>query len=136
MEHILRTATQADVPLMKMIHKNENKHLGSFNLYQVWDKFIGGEKVPYTFVVVENKAFCRYGWSKMYQHYVIHEIGVLPEFKRQGISKFILENIPRPLMLKCNVDNEGGNAFYKSCGMRLSGKTETKNGIKQNIWTI
>lgn len=136
MEHQLRPATREDVAMMKEIHKNEKEHLGSFNLYQVWDKWIGGEKVPYTFIVVEGKAFCRYGFSKKYQHYVIHEIGVLPQFKRQGISRFILENVPRPLMLKCNCDNDGGNKFYKSCGMILAGKTETKNGVKQNIWTI
>jgi hypothetical protein len=132
----LRTATIEDQPLIKEIHKNEKEHLGSFNLYQVWDKFIRGERIPYTYVVVEGKGFCRYGFSKKYNHYVIHEVGVLPEYKRQGISRFILENVPRPLMLKCNVDNKIGNEFYKKVGMVLSGKTQTKNGVKQNIWTI
>jgi len=136
MEYKLRQATIDDVPLIKLIHKNESKHLGSINLYQVWDKYINGDKVPYTFVVLEGKGFCRYGYSKKYNHFIVHEIGVLPEYKRQGIARYILSQIPRPLMLKCNVDNEAGNIFYKSCGMRLSGITETKNGVKQNIWVI
>ncbi len=136
MELKIRTANSSDEAIIKQIHKFESKHLGSFNLYQVWDRFIKGEKLPYTYIVVDGKAFCRYGWSKKYKHYIIHEIGVLPEFKRNGISRYIISQIPKPLMLKCNIDNEVGNNFYKNCGMMLSGKTQTKNGVKQNIWVI
>ena len=37
-------------------------------------------------------------------------------------------------MLKCNLDNEVGNKFYEKMGMTLAGKTQTKAGVKQNIW--
>ena len=37
-------------------------------------------------------------------------------------------------MLKCNADNDIGNAFYLAMGMTKVGKTQTKQGVKQNIW--
>jgi GNAT superfamily N-acetyltransferase len=136
MELILRKATIEDLHMIKQIYKNEKEHIGNFNRFMEWNRYIQGNKISFTFVVVDGMAFCRYGWSVRYKHFVIYEIGVLPEHKRKGISRFILEQLPRPLMLKCNEDNKVGNSFYKSCGMTLSVKTQTKLGVKQNIWTL
>lgn len=118
---------------IKEIYKQEKKHLGSFNLYQSWDKYLLGQS-PYKFFVIEEVGFMRYGFSKKYKSYLLQEIGIKEEHKKKGYAKILLNAIPKPLMLKCNFDNDAGNFFYEKCGMTKVGKTQTKNGVKQNIW--
>jgi len=133
MKYKLERAMRKDADLIKDIHKQDKEHIGSFNLFQVWDKYLT-ENTTYKFLICEDKAFVTYGWSKKYSSWIIYEIGVLDEFKKQGVARFIVENLPKPMTLKCNLDNEAGNKFYEKIGMTKVGKTQTKKGVKQNIW--
>jgi hypothetical protein len=80
-------------------------------------------------------GFIRYAWMNKYSAYVVHEIGVFDDFQGLGYGAKLLTQVPIPVLLKCNTDNERGNAFYKDMGMTCAGKTHTKKGVEQIIWT-
>lgn len=128
----IRPAMTHDENWIKEIYKAEKKHLGSFNLYQSWERYLEGFG---NFNVVPTKAFIRYNWSPKYGAYVVQEIAVHNDCKRQGLANLLIRTVPLPIMLKCNKDNEVGNQFYLSIGMQCAGRTETKNGREQIIWT-
>tara|TARA_R100000781_G_C4077460_1_gene126581 strand:+ start:765 stop:1169 length:405 start_codon:yes stop_codon:yes gene_type:complete len=129
----IRTANKNDAELIKKLHKQHKKHIGNFNLFWIWDKFLEGG-TTYTYVVIDNIAFMRYGYSKKYKANVLYEIGVDTESTQKGAGRMLYDHLPTPLMLKCNVDNDIGNKFYKAMGMTKAGITQTKAGEKQNIW--
>jgi ribosomal protein S18 acetylase RimI-like enzyme len=132
----IRKAIKSDEALIKAIHKEAKKELGSHNLFQIWDKYLTRES-PYNYYVIEGKAFMRYGYSSRLKCYTIKEIGVLNQHKGQGIAQKLIEFTKRPLYLTCNTDNEAGNKFYKRIGMKHKGVKDSKNGLFQmNIWVI
>jgi GNAT superfamily N-acetyltransferase len=142
MELQIRSASKDDAEWIKKIYKQESKNLGSFNLFQVWDKYLTGE-APNKFIAIGNYAFCNYNYSVRNKCFVIHDIGILNEYKGAGIGKFIVLKIAEMakrrnsyLMLKCNCDNVGGNAFYEKIGMKNTEKCLTKKGVAQNVWKI
>jgi GNAT superfamily N-acetyltransferase len=146
-DYKIRGARPGDKEVVKAIYKQEQEHIGSFNLYQVWDNFIA-RKGSNRFIVVEGAggvvAMCNYSYSNRKDCYVINDVCVLAEYKGNGIGRLILESIKNKahregvhLMLKCNCDNTQGNAFYEKCGMRLNGINYTRSkGVKQNVWII
>ena len=129
----VRAATKDDEPLIKKLHKQAKKEIGNFNLFWVWDKYLD-KTAKYKYVVIDETAFMRYGYSKKYKANVLYEIAVDSESKQQGAGRVLYNHLPKPLMLKCNLDNEIGNKFYLNMGMTLVGKTKTKQGVIQNIW--
>ena len=129
----VRPATIQDEDFIKKLHKQHKKHIGGFNLFWVWDKYIEGT-AKHKYVVIEGCGFMRYGYSKKYSAFVLHEIAVDEETKQKGVGRTFFNHLPKPLMLKCNQDNDTGNAFYQAMGMTKVGVTETKQGVKQNIW--
>lgn len=131
----IRLATIDDVDFMKKLHKENSKHIGDFNVFRVWDKYIS-KTAKHRYVVIDEKGFMRYGYSKKYNAYVLFEIAVETECKQKGIGKVLFDYLPRPLMLKCNQANEAGNKFYAKMGMTKAGKRKTTTGIEQNIWWI
>lgn len=142
MQLIITSATEQDADWIKAIYKQEKEHLGSFNLYQVWDNYLSGKGVN-RFSKIEDIAFCNWGYSVRKQCYVIHDIGIHADHKGKGIGKFFVYSIAEVarrkqsyLMLKCNVTNENGNKFYEAIGMKLKGVNYTKNGQEQNIWIL
>ena len=146
-DYKIRVAKPGDKEVVKQIYKQEKEHIGSFNLYQVWDNFIG-RKGSNRFIVVEGNngvvAMCNYSYSSRKDCYVINDIGVLSGYKGSGIGRLILVSIKNKaqreglhLILKCNCDNTEGNAFYEKCGMKIYGINYTRSkGVKQNVWII
>jgi len=130
----IRLAKPEDEDFIKKLHKQSSKHIGGFNLFWVWDKYIK-KQARHRYVIIEGKGFMRYGYSKKYNSYVLHEIAVDKDCTEKGVGKALYEYLPRPLMLKCNQDNEVGNLFYQKMGMNKEGTTKTSAGVKQNIWT-
>lgn len=131
---MIRLATKKDEGLIKQIHKESNKEIGSFNLFKCWEDYLQ-RKTPYVYYVIEERAFMRYGFSKRLKCYTIKEIGVKKEYQGQGLAEQLFKKTKSPLYLTCNEDNERGNRFYKKMGMRLKGKKPTKNKLKiMNIW--
>lgn len=104
-----------------------------------WQKYIaghGGEfKVGIQGASGSLVGFIRYSWMKKYSAYVVHEIGVFDDFQGLGYGSKLLQQVPIPVLLKCNKDNEKGNDFYKSMCMTCAGVTHTKKGVEQIIWT-
>lgn len=98
-----------------------------------WDNYLKG-KPGHHFKIIRNIGFVRYHWMNKYQANVIQEIAVAQEHKGKGYGKELLNFVPTPMLLKCNADNDTGNAFYKACGMHKAGECSTKKGVKQNIW--
>lgn len=131
----IRKAIATDADFIKKIHKQHKAHIGSFNLFWSWDHYLDGTNKS-KFFVIDGGGFMRYSYSKMYTAYILHEIGVDNETTRKGVGRTLFEALPRPLMLKCNVDNDRGNAFYEAMGMTKMGKTATKKGVEQNVWWI
>ena len=130
----IRLATKEDESFIKKLHKQNSKDIGSFNLFWSWDKYLSRE-AKHKFYVIENMGFMRIGYSKKYNSYVLYEIAVDIECKQNGVGKRLYDKIPKPLMLKCNKDNDVGNKFYSKIGMTKTGTTKTSKGIEQNIWT-
>lgn len=133
MQYKLRRAMRKDADLIKEIHRQCEKHIGVFDLFKVWQRYLT-ENTKWKYVICDNKGFARYAWSKKFQSWTIYEIAVLEEFKNQGVAKFIIENLPKPMTLKCNVDNDTGNVFYKKIGMTKLGTTYTRWGKEEYVW--
>lgn len=138
----IRSATPDDADWIKAVYKQEKEHLGSFNLYQVWDNYLSGNGRN-RFSVIEDFAFCNWGYSPRRNCYVIHDIGVKANHKGSGLGKQIvlaIADLARKknsyLLLKCNQSNERGNQFYEAIGMKLQTIEYTKKGQPQNVWTL
>jgi hypothetical protein len=105
-----------------------------------WQKYMtgsGGEFKVLIDITKDNPqvGFVRYAWMKKYTAYVVHEIGIAEEHQGKGYGSILLTQVPVPVLLKCNSDNEKGNSFYKSMRMNCAGLTHTKKGVEQIIWT-
>ena len=132
----IRKAGKSDEDLIKKIHKESKDELGSFNLFQCWDKYLTRES-PYNYYVIEGMAFMRYGYSSRMKCYTVKEIGVLEGCKGKGLAKKLIDFTKRPLYLTCNTDNETGNRFYKKIGMKHKGVKDSKNGkFQMNVWVM
>tara|TARA_Y100000114_G_C11763694_1_gene331625 strand:+ start:340 stop:744 length:405 start_codon:yes stop_codon:yes gene_type:complete len=131
----IRKATKDDEAFIKELHKQHKKHIGNFNLFWVWDKFLEGN-TPYTYEIYEEHGFIRYGYSKKYKANVIYEIAVKNGSTQKGVGKDLFNRLKKPIFLKCNEDNVVGNKFYLKMGMTKAGVTITKKGEKQNIYWI
>lgn len=78
-------------------------------------------------------GFCNYHKRKDGVN-VIYEICVDYKYRGNGIASAILDKMPRPLRLKCPVDNES-NKFYKRYGFTKV-TVETGKKRKLNVWEI
>jgi GNAT superfamily N-acetyltransferase len=134
-------AQARDAEWIKKLYAKNKKHLGSFDLFMSWQKYIKERKGFFKTIslVVGKKStdvgFIRYSYMKKYMSYVVHEIAVDEKFLGQGFGTLLLKHVHIPVLLKCNKDNEVGNAFYKKIGMDCAGLTHTKKGVEQIIWT-
>lgn len=128
-----------DAEWIKKIYAKNKKHLGSFDLFMSWQKYMTGKggkfEVAIQSVSGSPVGFVRYAWMNKYTAYVVHEIGVFDDFQGLGYGAKLLTQVPIPVLLKCNMDNLRGNEFYKSMGMNCAGKTYTRKGVEQLIWT-
>lgn len=79
-------------------------------------------------------AFCRFRRRKKDGVTVIYEIAVPMEVRGRGIARRMIDLLPRPIELKCPVDNES-NGFYQHLGFEFGG---TVPGKKRdlNIWRM
>src|SRR5689334_4975405 len=120
----LRPALPSDEDWIKKIYAKNKINLGSFDLWSSWKDYI--EKRKGQFTVINEIGFIRYAYMKKYFAYVVHEIGVTEECLGHGYGKLLLQSVPVPILLKCNKDNERGNAFYKAMKMDCAGLTATR----------
>jgi GNAT superfamily N-acetyltransferase len=133
---ILRQATNKDEDLIKQIHKESVKEIGNFNTFFIWTNYLKG-KTTYKYYIIDDVAFLRFGFSKKYSANIVYDIAILKEHRGKGYGKKIISKLPRPIMLKCNSDNEAGNCFYESIGMKKYNVVRSKNNKKDmNVWVL
>lgn len=58
---------------------------------------------------------------------VIKALSVLPQYRRRGVGRALVESCPGPLSLKCPSDLEA-NAFYQSLGFKEESCSLTPRG--------
>lgn len=134
----IRTAVASDKEALKQIYKECRSELGSFDLYMCWQKFLKQESKERYLVAYDKQGILgviRFGPSRKYQSTIVQDIAVLKKARGKKIGQLLLNTVPKPYLLKCNEDNKGGNNFYKMVGLQRAGKTFTKSGRPQIIWT-
>jgi len=123
-------AREQDIPAIKTVANRYKSELGFVNSAALKTAIAKRETV---IAVVRGRVVGfvnfhtrRDGWSTIY------EIAVLPEWRGQRVGAALLASVPRPVQLKCTVDNEAGNAFYAKT-LHLSGR-EAGRRRELNIW--
>jgi ribosomal protein S18 acetylase RimI-like enzyme len=123
----IRFAVEEDIPAIKQIANNYKNELGYVMIpalkraiikNELWVATMGQQIVGFV-----NWYLRRDSWATVY------EIAVLPERKRMGIGKALLDAIPYPIQLKCTIDNPA-NKFYEQIGMQF---IERQNGRKRQL---
>jgi GNAT superfamily N-acetyltransferase len=126
----IRYANESDLDAIKRIANQYKNELGFVNKAALRDS-IG----RYTLFVAEymgavagfvNSYHRRDGWSTIY------EIAVDKAHKGEGIGRALLDAVPRPVRLKCPVDN-AANGFYAAQGMTLA-RVEQGRKRMLNVW--
>jgi hypothetical protein len=131
-----RPAIKTDELFVKQVYKECKNEIGSFNLYNCWDDYLM-QKTPYKFYISEEIGMIRFGFSKKINAFVVKDFGILNSKQRMGYGEMFFKNLPKPIYLTCNTDNEKGNSFYKKVGMKCIGTKLSKNKKKKmNIWVM
>lgn len=73
-------------------------------------------------------------WSPRKKAWCIAELMVLDGWRRHGIGKLLLAQVPAPMVLTTNDDNVDSNAFYTALGFSRDGVTTTRKGRALNIY--
>lgn len=125
----VRTAVMGDLSVVERIAKANQDSLG-FTY-----RFILKAAIEYKALFVACKedsevvGYMRWergldGWD------TVHEICVRRDFRREGIGKLLLSQMPGPLRLSCLVIAES-NSFFKHLGFASSGEV-----CGRNIWLL
>lgn len=139
----LRFATLADKGWIYQLYSKNKGEIGAFNAFFAWTNYVAGKRLEYSkFLCYEQKGFVRYGYSKAIDSFIIHEIVVNSEFRREGIAAILFNQVKqtaaaegKKLTLKCHITNTGANNFYNRMGMKVCGESATGKGVKQFVWT-
>lgn len=127
----IRYATEADIPLIKRVANQYKNELGFVNSSALKESIR-----RYTLYLAEYKGetvgFVNFyrrkdGWQTVY------EIAVDRRYHGIGIGSALLHAVPRPVRLKCTVDNRRANDFYECQGMYLE-RTEAGKKRMLNVW--
>lgn len=130
MECAIRLADIDDIDEIKKIADQNKKEIG-FILWPIMTASAKANELFVAFCQNQVAGFIRWhkrkdGWSTVY------EICVDEKFRKIGIGKKLLSRIPKPIRLKCPIDNES-NTFYKRLGFTLTGQEPGKKR-KLNVW--
>jgi ribosomal protein S18 acetylase RimI-like enzyme len=129
----VRWAVEADIPAIEKIARQFKSELGfvmrvklkqQIEKRELYIAEYGREIVGFV-----NWHRCRDGVSTVY------EIAVAKHRQGERIGAALLESVPKPIRLKCTVDNQKANDFYEDFGMTL---LRVEEGRKRplNIWYI
>lgn len=126
----LRYGNEADIDTIKRIANQYKNELGFVNKAALRDSV-----ARFTLFVAEymgavvgfvNSYRRKDGWNTIY------EIAVDKAHRGEGIGRALLDAVPRPVRLKCTVDN-AANEFYAAQGMALV-RTEQGKKRQLNVW--
>lgn len=129
---MVRLATLDDIVAIKKIADKHTREIG-FVLKPALEEHCRKETLLVSETDGEVSGFCNYHHRRDGVN-VIYEICVSDNFRHRGIAKEMIDKIPRPIQLKCPVDNESNN-FYVHIGAKL---LETVSGKKRalNVYRI
>lgn len=130
MDCAIRLADIDDIPEIKKIADQNKKEIG-FILKPIIEASAKTNELFVAFYQNRVAGFIRWhkrqdGWSTVY------EICVDQKFRRIGIGRRLMARIPKPIQLKCPIDNEF-NRFYRRLGFILTGQEPGKKRTL-NIW--
>lgn len=128
----LRFATENDLPQIKTIANQYKNELG-YVMYPALRESIQRKNLIVAFFGNRVVGFVNYRARKDGKQ-TIYEIAAHKHFTGQHIGQGLLCAVPKPLQLKCTVDNPA-NDFYAKMGMQLVG---TEQGRKRplNLWSM
>lgn len=121
-------ATISDIDHIKQVASRYKKELGFILRPALVDAVKRGE-----LLYSPLGAFCH--WHRRRDNVsVIYEICVPDEARGQGLGRAMVDQLPRPIRLKCPVDNES-NGFYRHLGFELV-TTEPGKKRELNVWLL
>lgn len=126
---MVRLATLSDIDAIKKVAQKHTKELG-FILRPALEEAVRREELLFE---PESGSFCHYHVRRD-SICTVYEICVPPEQRGRGIAKQMINMLPRPVRLKCPVDNES-NGFYQKYGFE---KIAVEPGKKRelNVWML
>lgn len=126
----IRQAMTEDIPAIKRIADSYRKEIGFVLKPALEDAVTRGSLLVaddgMAIVGFCNYRSCRDGW------HTIYEIAVHEGLKDREIGRRLLDEVPRPIRLKCPVDNPA-NAFYQRQGFTLADVVQGKKR-QLNVW--
>lgn len=125
---MIRQATLTDIDHIKQIASHYKTELGFILRPALAEAVKRGELLYH-----ESGAFCHYHIRRDGVT-VIYEICVPGEARSQGLGRAMVERLPRPIQLKCPIDNSS-NGFYEHLGFRLMA-TEPGKKRQLNLWRL
>lgn len=124
----IRQATLTDIDHIKQIAARYKQELG-FILRPALVEAVNRSELLYH----ESGSFCH--WHRRRDGVsVIYEICVPDEARGQGLGRAMVEQLPRPIRLKCPVDN-AANEFYRHLGFELVA-VEPGKKRQLNVWKL
>ena len=129
---MVRLATLQDIDVIKKIADKHTKEIG-FVLRPALLEHCNKKTLLIYEIDGEVVGFCNYHRRRDGIN-VIYEICVSDNYRNKGIAKQLIDNVPKPIRLKCPVDNES-NKFYKRIGFELIRVDEGKKR-KLNVWEL
>lgn len=129
----VRQATLEDIDAIKKIADKNSQQIG-FVLRPALEENCKKGNLLVAEAIGEILGFCNYNTRKKDNTNVIYEVCVDYKYRGNGIGKKLIDNIERPILLKCPVDNESNN-FYGAYGFTLIDVEDGKKR-KLNVWEI
>lgn len=124
---MVRLATLDDIDAIKNIADKHTREIG-FVLRPALIEHC--RKGTLLVAVIDNSiiGFCNYHRRKD-NISTIYEICVDDNYRNKGIARNLINEVPKPIQLKCSVDNES-NIFYQKIGACM---VDTLPGKKRNL---
>lgn len=129
----VRQATLEDIDAIKKIADKNSQQIG-FVLRPALEENCKKGNLLVAEAIGEILGFCNYNTRKKDNTNVIYEVCVDYKYRGNGIGKKLIDNIERPILLKCPVDNESNN-FYGTYGFTLIDVEDGKKR-KLNVWEL
>jgi len=126
---MIRQATLDDIPNIKQLADRHKKELG-FILRPALVEAVDRAELLYH---PESGSFCHYH-RRRDGFTTLREICVTEAYRGQGIGRELIDNLCRPVRLKCPVTNSS-NDFYRHLGFQLAG-TEPGKKRALNVWLL
>lgn len=124
---LIDIATREDAAWIRPIFEAERAMFWDFGRiwWRYWHSVAPGE----WWLVLRPDAFVHFR-KRLDGMRVVEEIAVAPGARRNGVGRFLLQSIGRPIELKTDAQNLASNAFYQALGFDLIETTAAERGSR------